>query len=237
MLTLARASKLSTRTLSGLRRTLADRRGVAAVEFAIIMPLILLMYIGSLDVTRGVMASRKVAILSRTVSDLVSQQATTAPLSTSTVSLIFTAASSIMVPYSTTGLKITASAIDIKAKSDGTCCQAVVRWSFTQGGTLRACTTPLTQVADGTAPTSTNIPVSIINGTKAGGFGYSSGASSYLIIADVSYTYVPFFQQAVAWFMNGMTKTTYMVPRSTTGPLTLASPIVAATGQSGIACF
>ena len=142
-----------------------------------------------------------------------------------------------MAPYSTSGLSLTVSAVDIKANSNNNCCQAVVRWSFTQGGTLRACTTPLTQVASGTQLTPTNIPVSIINANQTAGYGYTSGASSYLIIADVSYTYVPLFSQAAAWFSKGMSRTTFMVPRSTSGPLTLASPINAPSGQSGQISF
>ena len=226
-------------------RAIRDVRGVAAVEFALILPLILVLYVGALDVTRAVLASRNVDVLSRTISDIVSQQSTTNATPSSTVSLIFGAASAVMAPYSTTGLKLTVSAVDIKLKSDGkTCCQALVRWSFTQGGTLRACTTPLTQVADGTQSAPGNIPTSIIAANSNAGFGYASGATSYLVVADVSYTYVPFFPTLPAplgnpsdWFKAGMSRTTYMVPRSASGPITLASPIVAATGQSGVICF
>ena len=221
-----------------------DVRGVAAVEFALILPLILILYVGALDVTRAVLASRNVDLLSRTISDIVSQQSTTSATSSSTVSLIFGAATSVMAPYSTTGLKLTVSAVDIKLKSDKTCCQALVRWSYTQGGTLRACTVPLTQVADGTQSAPGNIPASIIAANSNAGFGYAAGATSYLVVADVSYAYVPFFPTLPAplgnpsdWFKPGMSRTTYMVPRSASGPVTLASPIVAATGQSGVICF
>ena len=220
-----------------MRGLIGDRRGVAAVEFAMILPLMLLMYIGAFDVTRGVMASRKVDLLSRTISDLVAQQSNASPMSSSTISLIFTAASAVMTPYNASGLTLTVSAVDIKANSNNTCCQALVRWSYTQGGTLRACTTPLTQVSGGTPLTPTNIPAWIISANQAAGYGYTSGQTSYLIIADVSYTYVPIFSQAVAWFRGGMSKTTFMVPRSTSGPLTLASPVSPASGQSGQICF
>ena len=210
-----------------------------------ILPLILVLYVGGVDVTRAVMAARNVNLLSRTLSDLVSQQSTTTALPASTVALIFGAASSVMAPYSTTGLKLTVSAIDIKLNGDGkTCCQAVVRWSYTQGGTLRACTPALTQVADGTRSAPGIIPASIIAANSNAGFGYATGATSYLIVADVSYAYVPFFPTLPApignpsdWFKSGMARTTYMVPRQSSGPITLASPIVAAAGQSGVICF
>lgn len=227
------------------RRAARDTSAVAAVEFALVLPLLLVLYVGAVDVTRAVLASRNVTLLSRTVSDLVSQQSTSTPVAASTVSLIFGASSAVMAPYSTTGLKLTVSAVDIKLKSDGrTCCQALVRWSYTQGGTLRACTNPLTQVADGTRAAATNIPASIITANSNGGFNYASGSTSYLIVADISYTYVPFFPTLPPplgnpsdWFKPGMSRTTWMVPRSPSGPITLASPVVAGTGQSGVVCF
>ena len=136
------------------------------------------------------------------------------------------------------------SAVDIKANTDGSCCQALVRWSFTQNGTLRACTTPLTQVADGTTQSATTIPKSIILANKAAGFTYTAGATSYLIVADVSSSFTPFFPTLPPplgnpsdWFKNGMRRTTYMVPRASSGTIKLATPITAGSGQSGVACF
>ena len=224
------------------RRYGRDKRGVAAVEFALILPVILLLYIGAVDVTRSVLTGRRLDQLSRTIADLVSQQPTTTPVTSTTLSLIFGAASSVMSPYPTSGLKLTVSAVDISAKADGSCCQALVRWSFTQGGTLRPCTPPLTQVADGTYATATTIPSSLILANSAGGFGYRAGATSYLIIADVSSTYAPFFPalpfvNPSDWFRNGIRRTTYMVPRAPSGTVKLATPIAATTGQSGAICF
>ncbi len=226
------------------RGALADRRGVAAVEFALILPLILLLYVGAVDMTRAVLLGRRLDLLSRTISDLVSQQSTTTPVTSSTVSLIFGAASAVMSPFPTSALNLTVSAVDIKANADGTCCQALVRWSFTQNGTLRACKTPLTQVADGTYGTAANVPRSIILANSAGGFGYTAGSTSYLIVADVASTYTPFFPTLPAplgnpsdWFKPGMRRTTYMVPRAPSGTITLATPITTGTGQSGVACF
>ena len=219
-------------------RALRDRRGVAAVEFALILPLMLLMYIGVADVARGVIASRDVDLLSRTISDLVAQQSTAAPVSSSQIQTIFTTASAVMVPFSVTNLTITVSAVDITANSNGTCCQVLVRWSYTQGGALRACTTPLTQVSAGTAPSATNIPAAIVNANTSAGYAYTgaNAQNSYLIVADVTFTYVPYFLQAASWFAPGMRKTTFMVPRSPANPVTLASPVSPASGQSGQIC-
>jgi len=213
----------------------------SAVEFAMLLPLMIIIYIGTAELTQGVQASRDVDILSRTVADLVSQQSTqsvtpftAAPnqsqgVSNSTVSTIFTASTAIMAPLSTTTLKITVSAIDIGVPSGGTCCTAKVRWSWTQNGTLRPCNTALSQVGNGAAPATTNIPSALVP-TSA------SGAPQYVIIADVSYTYTPGFGPAIVNWTNGMSRTIYMKPRNA-GQVVLASTSGAATGQSGQICF
>lgn len=222
-----------------LRRLTRDRGGMAAVEFAMIMPVLLFLYIGALDVTRGVMASRKVNLLSRTISDLVSQQSTTAATPSSKISLIFTTASAVMAPYDTSTLTLTVSAIDLMAKSDKSCCQAKVRWTYTNGGsdTLRSCTTPPVLADPGTKLDLTNMPKAIGDANKDAGYNYAGGLSSYVIAADVSYSYTPFFQQTIGWFSGGLTKSTFMVPRATSGAVTLASPVNAASGQTGKICF
>ena len=211
-----------------------DRRAIAAVEFALILPVMLLAYIGLVDVSRGVIASRKLNVLSRTVSDLVSQQPTSQTTSITTLSTIMAAASSVMHPFDTTGLVITVSAVDIKA-NNGVCCTALVRWSYTNGATtaLRSCSPALTQVPNGTTPTSKNIPLALVTTNVEANYGYLTGQTSYLVVADVTYTFRPIFLQAVAWFAPGMRKTTFMVPRSSSGPVTIATP----PAQNGTICF
>jgi Flp pilus assembly protein TadG len=229
------------RFMAGLaRRIRDDRGGVAAVEFAIILPLMLTMYVGTVEVTKGVMANRKVNLVSRTLSDLIAQQPTsTQSTSTpspsnavqmSTVTDILGASTAIMSPYPVTTLTMTVSAIDILNKSNGQCCDAKVRWSYTQGGTLRPCTTPLTQVAATVTAAPTNIPTSLIPTTT------TLSSPQYLIIADVFYVYQPLFSATFLNWANGMSRTSYMVPRST-GQVNLQSPLVASSGQSGKICF
>ena len=223
---------------SRLRRLFRNRSGVAAVEFAVILPVMLTLYVGIVDVTRGVIASRKLNYLSRSISDLVSQQPTSQTVPIATLSTILTASSAIMQPFGTTGLTMTVSAIDIKAKANTTtCCDALVRWTYTQGGTQRPCTTPLTQVANGTKPAANNIPAAVITANQTAGYNYSGGQTSYIIVADVGFTYKPIFSQAVSWFASGMSKTTFMVPRAASGPVTIADPSSAPAGQSGTICF
>ncbi len=71
---LSRLSRLA-RRLAGprLARLATDRRGVAAVEFAVIVPVLLTMYLGLVQMTQGVIVDRKVTLLARTLADLTAQ--------------------------------------------------------------------------------------------------------------------------------------------------------------------
>ena len=50
-----------------------DRRGVSAVEFAMLLPLMMTLYLGTVEISQGVGIDRKVTLTTRTVADLASQ--------------------------------------------------------------------------------------------------------------------------------------------------------------------
>src|SRR5487761_1233206 len=81
----------------------ADKRGVAAVEFALILPLMLFIYLGASEVTQGLMASRKATLVARTLADLVSQQQSGVNLADTDLQEVFGAAATIMSPFAVTG--------------------------------------------------------------------------------------------------------------------------------------
>ena len=55
----------------------ATRAGSRPMEFALILPVMLSLYIGSVEVSMGLSADRKVVLLTRTLADLVSQNDST----------------------------------------------------------------------------------------------------------------------------------------------------------------
>lgn len=87
----------------GARRLLAnlirDCRGVAAVEFAIIVPLMLTLFFGLVEFSNGVAVDRKVSLMARTLSDLTSQSLSVSDLDLTNFN---TVAKAILTPYSTT---------------------------------------------------------------------------------------------------------------------------------------
>ena len=113
-----------------LERFVCDRRGVSAVEFALLAPLMITLYVGCAEVSDGVGADRKVSLTAAALANLSSQVTT---ISTSDMTNILDASSAIIAPYSTTQLTITLSCINIDANKNAT-----VKWSVTRGGTARS---------------------------------------------------------------------------------------------------
>jgi Flp pilus assembly protein TadG len=191
------------------RRLCADRRGVAAVEFALILPLMLVLYLGTSELTQGVMASRKATLVARALSDLTGQLAAGNTVTDTEATNIFNAATAVMSPFSTSSLKMTITSVEFVANAGATNkYDAKPRWTIIRNtGTARPCAI-LTAVANTVKPASNNMP----NGM------YQSGS---IIVADVSYTYDPPFGKALLeWSKTAsvvnMSQTTYMRPRNQT---------------------
>ena len=99
-----------------------DCKAVAATEFALIVPLMLVMFFGTVEVSSGVAVDRKVALVARTMSDLTSQS--TSVTNTDIDGFILTA-DAMLTPYDATPLQVTITElwIDPATKS------ARVQWS------------------------------------------------------------------------------------------------------------
>lgn len=214
--------------------------GVAAVEFAFLAPIIILLYVGAGELSEAVMTSRKVEALSRTLVDLVSQQPTSgqtlstpAPSNATTqtaLQTILTAATAVLSPASLTPLQMTVSAVDTVNNAAGLCCSFKVRWSYTQSGSLRPCNVNLTPVSPTQLPSPATISSAMIPPVP-----YLPNPVP-ILIADVSYTYqAPFLAQWIN-FAGGMTRTSYMLPR-TTGQIVMTAPITVTGNQSGVICY
>ena len=92
-----------------------DISGIAATEFAIVVPVMLLLFFGTDEFASGIAVNRKVTLMARTLSDLTSQSTSVADTD---MTNFFAASTAIMTPYSATGLKQVLSLVFVKA--DGT---------------------------------------------------------------------------------------------------------------------
>lgn len=80
-----------------------DQSGIAAVEFALVFPFLLLLYLGGFQICEAVSAYRKVTITARTVADLTTQYTT---MGIADINTVLNASSQVMAPFSTTNLSI-----------------------------------------------------------------------------------------------------------------------------------
>jgi Flp pilus assembly protein TadG len=106
---------------------IADCRGVSALEFAITLPLMLALYLGTSEVTQGISVKRKVTLTARAVTDLSSQYTA---ITDADLTNIFNAGAAIIAPYTATNLAETVSEIAIDSNGNAT-----VVWSSTSNGT------------------------------------------------------------------------------------------------------
>jgi Flp pilus assembly protein TadG len=163
-------SKIAHRGRRLVTRFVRDKRGLAAVEFAFIVPLMLTLTFGTIEVSSGVAIDRKVTLVARSLSDLVSQgtQVTQTDLKN-----FFGLGSAIMTPYpvTTTSLAQKVSAVSI----DGSKIAKVV-WSYK--GSVNGSTTTVTKGYDKDTIIST-IPSDLLI------------ANTQLIWSEVTYTYTP----------------------------------------------
>lgn len=195
-----------------------NERAAAAVEFALITPFLLSLYLGSMEASALFTVDKRINTVSATVGDLVAQWDPsdgnlTTTASTDTLPTYFTAAKGIMVPYATTGLKQVVSLIFVK--SDGT---TKVIWSKASGTGATARTQGASFAA---LPSSTTT-----NQVAQGGC---------IIASEVSYSYKPLLG-AVFTTTLSLYHVNYFIPRyGATGTIFVDSPTVATTAcTSGV---
>jgi Flp pilus assembly protein TadG len=113
--------------LHRLHRLTRDAGGAAAVEFALIVPLLALIYFGVVEVTQAAMTEQRVAHTASAIGDLVAQSST---ITSAEVTDVFTVGQAIMNPYPTGGLQMRISSLTADANGNVT-----VAWSQGSGMT------------------------------------------------------------------------------------------------------
>lgn len=110
-----------------LRRFRSDVRGVAALEFALIAPVMILLYCGMAELTMGMMAERRASHAAAVVGDLVAQSN---QMNATQMSDVFQVGDAILKPFPAAALKMRVTSI----KADATAVPKVV-WSQGDGMT------------------------------------------------------------------------------------------------------
>ena len=104
-----------------LKRLLRDRRGVSAIEFALIAPVMITIYFGLIEFSQGYMAERRASHVASMVADLVAQSGGT---NIKDLESTFLIGDMIMRPFSSETLSIRVSSVTVDARG-----VATVEWS------------------------------------------------------------------------------------------------------------
>jgi Flp pilus assembly protein TadG len=161
------------RRCCSLRKLQTDVSGLAAVEFALILPLMLTMFFGIIDVSNGFAVDRKVSTISQTLSDLTSRYTV---VQESDITNFFTIADAMLTPYDKTVLKATISQIYMDPSTK----TAKIVWS--RGDNKLAKNTVVI------------VPTDLVAKDSSGNW----TANQYLILAQVTYNYVP----TIGWVVS-----------------------------------
>jgi Flp pilus assembly protein TadG len=148
-------------------RTFAnDRKGLAAVEFALIAPVMVIMFYGAVELSSAVDCNSRVSRVSATVADLVAQETA---VSTTDTTNAFNAANAILFPYASSNAKIVVSSL--VADSTG---KVTVAWSDAQNTAKR--TSPPAGIPAGILPAGGSVIYAEVNYSFTPAVSYFLGA-------------------------------------------------------------
>ena len=203
-------------TVGRLRR---DRRAAAAVEFAVVLPVLLAIWAGMTELAHAIDEWRKLTLFARTVADLTAQGDAKNPISTTLMSDILASSTAVMRPFNTANAKIVVSAMGVgltSATQTPTVCSSYASGNATARATGLA----------------SNLTVPA---------GYQTPGMRY-ILAEVSITYAPMIGGALVKLANGVSSTitfSSVVPWPTRGGKTYGNNIyteVVLPGSNAAAC-
>lgn len=116
-------SKTISQKLRGVSAMWRDRRGVAAIEFAFIVPVLLCMYFITMEASQGLVTDKKVSRIGSMVADLITQQT---EIQVTEVVAIMQIAGAIIKPYDRSVPTLDVTAIKFNTESPP---KALVVWS------------------------------------------------------------------------------------------------------------
>jgi Flp pilus assembly protein TadG len=161
-----RMSRFLIRASRSARDFVSDCGGLAAIEFAFILPLMLVLFFGTNEFSQGVAVDRKITIMARTLADLTSQNTS---VTTTQLNNFFAASTAVMTPYPPGPVQATVSELYV----DPSTLQARVQWSV------------------GAAPRGVGSNVVIPTRLQIGGTYLIMSEVSYVFVPTVGYLMAP----------------------------------------------
>jgi len=186
------------------RRFARSTSGLAAIEFAIILPVLLLLLLGTFDAGRAITIYMKVRAATYTLAAVTNQYSTTTPIQSTDMQAITGATAAVLSPYPSAPTSVTITQI-----KQTTATQAVVSWSYAVNGT-----------AYGAGSTWSRIPSTLSTNKACGSY------PCYFIFAEVKYVFTPSFGYFAVGSLT-FSDNLYTTPRSSS-----CIPYVPVTGTT-----
>lgn len=160
-----------------------DADAVAAIEFAIVVPFMLALLVGGVELGDGMAINVKVSATAHSVADMVTQNTS---LSTASMQNILTGATAIIAPYPVNDSQLLVTVSEISSDANGT---LTLQWSQSYNGASFGSGRPSLGSSANYQPLS--IPTSL-NGT-AGNVNNPNNQNDQVsfIVSEVSYAYTP----------------------------------------------
>jgi Flp pilus assembly protein TadG len=180
------------------RRFVVSARGVAAVEFALVSPMLLLLLLGTIDAGRAIAVYMKVRSATYTLNSITNQYLV---IHDTDMQQILGATAVVLSPYPSAPVTVVISQLSVSSGG-----LATVSWSDTLNGTARSVGSTVTIPAALAAPVPPN---NVVTCQRA-----HPTDPCYLILGEVNYTYTPMF----GYFITGpihLADKLYMTPRLT----------------------
>ncbi len=148
----------------------SDNCGVAAIEFALVLPLLLLLFLGGFEVSRFLLIHQKADRVAYTITDVVTQSTS---ITRNQLEQILHAATQIMQPFefADSGIVIISSIYQ-----DNNSPTPIIRWQYSGGGKL-----------------SRNSKIGRNNGSASLPNNLTLNNNENVIISEVFFTYTPIF--------------------------------------------
>lgn len=147
-----------------IQRFARSREGVAAVEFALILPIMLTLYLGSIEVSRLISVDRRVTLVAGALGDLIARQQTS--ITAATVTSYMNLTKDMMAQAGTGTPKQIVSLIYLKAGVSS------VVWSSAQGGATK-------RAKDSAFPFAASDQIKTLV------------PDGYVVVSEVNYSYAP----------------------------------------------
>jgi Flp pilus assembly protein TadG len=170
-------------------RFIRSTRGIAAIEFAMILPTLVMMFLASFDAGNAIAIYMKVRAATYVLGAITNQYTT---IQSTDMTAITGATGTVLAPYSATPTVVTIT--QVKATS---ATAATVSWSYS----------PTTGKALAQGSTFSSLPANLAKNSC------NSTYPCYLVYAQVSYTFTPTFGYFITGSLN-LADSLYVTPRS-----------------------